>query len=58
MKTETYTFPRYNVNGKDFGTSYELANMYWQVNGGTLMEKLDQMTPSHVLQQKELTEAK
>jgi acyl-CoA hydrolase len=43
--------PRYTVNGRIM-RDYEDANLYWQVYGGTLMEKLDRMTPAHVLQTK------
>ena len=46
-------YPQYTVNGKKFGTDYETANMYWKIHGGVLMEKIDHMTPSHVLQKKE-----
>lgn len=48
----TAQYPQYTVNGKTFGSDYETANMYWQNHGGTLMEKLDHMTPAHVLQSK------
>jgi len=47
---QTMQYPQYTVNGKKFGTDYETANMYYKVNGGVLMEKLDPMTPWHVLQ--------
>jgi hypothetical protein len=47
------TYPQYEVNRKVFGTDYATANLYWQANGGILMEKLDAMTPWHVLQTKE-----
>lgn len=54
-KSQPVTYPKYTVNGKTFGTDYDQANMYWQANGGTLMEKLDSMTPWHVLQSKPQT---
>jgi len=46
----TPKYPQYTVNGRKFAT-YEEANFYWQAKGGTLMEKLDALTPAHVLQQ-------
>ena len=49
---DTAKFPQYDVNGKKFGGDYATANMYWMVNGGTLGERLDQMTPWHALQTK------
>ena len=51
MKTQ---YPQYEVNHKVFGQDYATANIYWQLNGGILMEKLDSMTPWHVLQSKEI----
>ncbi len=48
----TASYPQYTVNGRTFGKDYETANMYWQLRGGVLMEKLDSMTPAHVLQTK------
>lgn len=50
----TAKYPQYTVNGKMFGSDYKTANMYWQLNGGDLIEKLDHMTPAHVLQSKPL----
>ena len=50
---DTMTYPQYEVNRKVFGTDYATANLYWQANGGILMEKLDAMTSWHVLQTKE-----
>ena len=47
-------YPSYTVNGRIM-RGYEDANQYWQVHGGVMMEKLDAMTPAHVLQQKPLT---
>ena len=46
---------KYTVNNR-VCTSYEDANLYWQVYGGVLMEKIDHMTPWHVLQTKPLTQ--
>jgi len=46
---------RYTVNGKMFGCDYATANVYWQIHGGILMEKLDSMTPWHVLRESPLT---
>ena len=45
-------YPQYEVNRKVFGTDYTTASMYWQLHGGILMEKLDHLTPWHVLQTK------
>ena len=42
-------YPQYTVNGHVFGTEYQSANLYWSVYGGVMMEKLDCMTPWHVL---------
>ena len=42
-------YPQYTVNRHVFGTDYATANLYWHVYGGILMEKLDHMTPWHVL---------
>ena len=44
------TYPQYTVNGFKFGSDYKTANQYWLIHGGVLMEKLDTMTPWHVLQ--------
>jgi acyl-CoA hydrolase len=44
-------YPQYTVDGKVM-RDYEDANLYWTVYGGVLMQKLDQMTPWHVLQTK------
>jgi hypothetical protein len=46
-------FPKYEVNDRPM-PNWEYALMYWQVYGGVLMEKLDAMTPWHVLQTSEL----
>lgn len=44
---------RYTVNGKMFGSDYAMANVYFMVHGGVMMEKLDSMTPWHVLKSTE-----
>src|SRR5271154_398921 len=44
-------YPKYTVNGRIM-KDYNDASDYWTVHGGTMMEKLDQMTPAHVLQEK------
>ena len=44
---------RYTVNHRIM-RDYEDANLYWQVHGGVLMEKIDGL-PAHVLQSKPLT---
>lgn len=44
-------YPKYTVNGRIM-KDYKDANDYWTVHGGTMMEKLDNMTPAHVLQEK------
>jgi hypothetical protein len=56
MRHETYDkgYPKYEVNDRPM-RDWEDAQMYWQVYGGTLMEKIDWMTPWHVLQSKPLT---
>ena len=41
-------YPKYEVNHKAM-QGWEDALMYWTVYGGLLMEKLDAMTPWHVL---------
>ena len=46
---EQVKYPQYIVNGLLFGSDYQLANLYWHVQGGILMEKLDGYTPWHVL---------
>lgn len=46
------TYPKYEVNRRVFPT-YEDALVYWEVHGGILMQKLDSMTPWHVLCQKQ-----
>ena len=51
------TYPQYTVNHKIFGSDYATANLYWSDRGGVLMEKIDYMTPAHVLQTKPLREA-
>jgi hypothetical protein len=45
--------PTYTVNGRIFKTDYQTANMYWQLRGGVLMEKVDGL-PAHVLQMRPL----
>lgn len=45
--------PTYTVNGRIFGTDYNTANMYWQIRGGVLMEKVPGL-PAHVLQMRPL----
>jgi hypothetical protein len=47
-------YPRYEVNHRPIRNRKD-AQMYWQVYGGVLMEKIDAMTPWHVLQTKALT---
>jgi hypothetical protein len=41
-------YPKYEVNGRSM-RDWEDAQMYWRVYGGVLMEKIDAMTPWHVL---------
>lgn len=48
-KAYDVAYPQYTVNGKTFGSDFEQANMYFNSVGGVLMEKLDSMTPAHVL---------
>jgi hypothetical protein len=42
-------YPKYEVNGKVM-RDYNDARLYFSIYGGVMMEKLDQMTPWHVLQ--------
>ena len=43
----------YTVNGRIFKEDYQTANMYWQLRGGVLMEKVEGL-PAHVLQMRPL----
>jgi hypothetical protein len=47
-------YPKYTVNGRIM-KDYNDASDYWTVHGGVMMEKLDNMTPAHVLQEKPLS---
>jgi hypothetical protein len=47
-------YPKYEVNRRPM-RDWEDAKIYLQVHGGTLMEKIDAMTPWHVLQSKPKT---
>jgi hypothetical protein len=42
-------YPKYEVNGKVM-RDYDDARLYFAIYGGVMMEKLDCMTPWHVLQ--------
>ena len=41
-------YPKYEVNNRIM-RNWEDALLYWSIYGGVLMEKLDHMTPWHVL---------
>lgn len=52
----TKKYPQYTVNGRVM-LDYQDANLYWQVYGGTMMQKIDCMTPWHVLQSKPMVQS-
>ena len=48
-------YPKYEVNGKVM-RDWTDAFRYWSVYGGVMMQKLDSMTPWHVLHSSEVAQ--